>query len=285
MPPKTLSAPRRCLSRRLCNLCYFGFAGFVVFLAVVRIARPTAAALNAPTAPQATGPAVVAADTASPLDEPLRLIGEAHKVFEDVKDYSCVLIKRERIDGKLSPNHVISMKVRNEPFSVYMKWGEPSDLAGQEVAYMAAKHGSKMRVHLTGALGLVGWMSIDQKDPRAAKSSRHTIAEAGLGNIIERYTKGWEAERPLGLTSAKLASYEYNKRPCVRVETTHRPDTAGQFEYYRTVVFFDKESKLPIRVECYEYPRDGSDTAEMVECYSYVNLRYNVGHGDELFNR
>src|SRR5262249_52216351 len=174
---------------------------------------------------------------------------------------------------------------RNEPFSVYMKWTEPSDLAGQEVAYVAAKHAGKMRVHPSGALGLVGWISIDQKDPRAAKTSRHAISEAGRGKLIERYSKGWEEERHLGVTTAKLGEYEYNKRRCVRVETTHRADTVGQFEYYRTVVFFDKESKLPIRVECYDYPHDGSETPELVECYSYVNLRYNVGHGDELFNR
>jgi hypothetical protein len=266
-------------------LVYFTCAGFLLLAAVVGANRePKPPSIDAPSAPQPMGQPIQTADTSSPLDEPLRLIGEARQVFQNVKDYSCILIKRERVNGRLEANHVIAMKVSNEPFSVYMKWSEPTDMSGQEVAYVKPKHGTKMRVHPAGALGLVGWVSVDQNDDRAKKSSRHSISEAGLANLIGRYTRGWEKERYMGVTKAELAEYEYNNRRCVRVETTHNADTVGQFEYFRTVLYFDRETKLPIRVECYDYPHNGSDSGELVEEYSYLNVRCNVGIGPETFN-
>jgi len=269
--------------RRTYQTCYYSLSGFLIF-STLGAGEPPAPRIDRPAAPRPLGPAVVSDNAASPLDEPLRLIGEARTVFQKVKDYSCVLIKRERINGQLTPDHVVALKVRNEPFSVYMRWMQPKDLSGQEVCYVAPKHGNRMRAHSAGALGLVGWVTLDQNDPRALKTSRHRISEAGLANLIDRYSAGWQAERPLGRTQVSIADYEYNKRRCTRVETAHSADSAGQFEYFRTVVYFDQETHLPIRVECYDYPRRANETGELVEVYSYVNLRYNVGLDETTFN-
>ncbi len=103
----------------------------------------------------------------TPLDEPLRMIVEARKVFQKVADYSCVLIKRERINGQMTPDDVINLKVRNQPFSVSMQWQAPSDAAGREVCYVAGRRNDKLRVHPSGALSVVGWLTIDPRDPRA----------------------------------------------------------------------------------------------------------------------
>ncbi len=223
-------------------------------------------------------------DSASPLDEPLRLIAEARQVMREVKDYSCVLIKKECVNGQMTPNNVIALNVRSRPFSVHMRWLDPSDLAGREVCYVAGKNGNKMRVHPGGGLNLLGWLTVDPADPRALKTTRHAITEAGLGNLIDRYAAGWEAERKRGEAQVQLAEYEYNKRRCTRVEVAHPANTVGQYEYFRTVVYFDKEWKLPVRVECYDYPRRADDPGELLEVFNYVNLRCNVGLGDEAFN-
>ena len=205
-------------------------------------------------------------------------------MYLGIRDYSCVLIKRERINGELTPDNIITLKVRTQPFSVYMRWLEPKEQNGQEVCYVAGKNGNKMRVHARGGLSLVGWVTLDLKDPRATRSSRHAITEAGLGNLLDRYAEGWGAERTLGGMQVNVAEYEYNKRRCTRVEVAHPATTAGQFAYYRTVLFFDKETKLPVRVECYDYPRRANDPGELLEMYSFVNLRWNIGLGEETFD-
>ena len=83
----------------------------------------------------------------------------------------------------------------------------------------------------------------------------------------------------------RVSDYEFNKRPCTRVETIH-PDNRGKhFLTYRSILYFDKETKLPIRIEAYDWPKQGgSPDGELLEVYSYINLRFNTGLGDEAFN-
>jgi hypothetical protein len=235
--------------------------------------------------PNQTG-AAAAEGAAAPMDEPLRLIAQAHEVMKGVRDFSCTLIKRERIKGALQPNNVIIMKVRNNPFSVYMGWKAPEDLANQEICYIAQRHRNTMRARSPGIiLGVAGFITVDLDDPRARENSNHSPAEAGIGKLIERLANDWERDRQLGQTSSQIAEYEYNKRRCLRVETTHPARPMAPYFSYRTVVYFDKENQLPIRLELYDWPRvGGAPTGDLIEVYSYVDLRLNVGLRDDVFN-
>jgi hypothetical protein len=219
------------------------------------------------------------------MEAPLRLIEEARQSYQEVRDYTCTLVKRERIQGQLQPESVITMKVRTRPFSVYLRWQQPRNMVGQEACYVTGKNNGMMRVHATGLLGVAGWVSLDPNDARARQTSNHAITEAGIGNLIERFAKRWAAEKDLNQTRVRIGEYEYNKRRCTRVETIHPDNRSGQFLTYRSVLYFDKETHLPIRVEAYAWPRPGgSPDGELVEVYSYVNFRQNVGLGDESFN-
>lgn len=219
-----------------------------------------------------------------PMDEPLRLLERAQKAFRGVRDYACDFIKRERIRGELQPHQFMRMKVRTEPFSVHLKWELPKAMAGQEACYVEGKNNGMMRVRPNrGLVSLVGWVSLAPDDLRAMKDSRHTIKEAGLGNLLERFGRGWEEERRLNRTEVKVAMYEYAGRRCRRVETKH-PAGSGQFKFYRSVLYFDTEHGLPVRVENYDWPKQDGDTAgELLEVYSYIELRTNVGLTDAAF--
>ena len=219
------------------------------------------------------------------MDEPLRLLADARSSFEKVTDYTCTLVKKERINGELTPDNIIAMSVRNDPFSVDLRWLEPRSSSGQEVCYVAGRNDGKMRVKSTGLLGAIGFVSIDPNDPRAQKTSRHAITEAGLGNLIQRFSGRWEVERKLNVTQVKIGEYEYNKRRCVRVETIHPTNPDNQFLCYRTVIYFDKENHLPIRVEAYDWPVvEGDAKGPLVELVNYTNLKLNVGLSDDVFN-
>ena len=240
-----------------------------------------AAAAQAPspgTAPDAAAPAPA-------MDMPLRLIAAARQTYQGVRDYSSLFIKRERLRGQLQPDNVIAMKVRTQPFSVYLRWLRPNNLAGQEVCYVQGRNNGLMRVHSTGLLGAVGFVSLDPRDPRALENSRHTITEAGIGNLIDRYAQRWQMENQVNKTQVRLAEYDYAKRRCVRVEMVHPDNSGGQFLFYRSIVYFDKEHHLPIRVENYDWPQPGSDpNGPLMESYSYADLRLNVGISDATFN-
>jgi hypothetical protein len=271
---------------RLGRMWYYGVAG-LLGLGVIGGAYPPGGGVPppaTPATPRPTGAAATPAGAASPLDEPLRLLDLARQAYQGVQDYTCLLVKRERMNGQLPPDSLMTMQVRTRPFSVYLRWHEPRSLAGQEVCYVAGRNGDRMRVRPNGLLGVTGFISLDPDDPRAKQTSRHSIREAGIGNLLERFGRDWGEERVLNVTQVRTAEYEYNKRRCTRVELTRPTNPGGRILYYRTVVYFDKENHLPIRLECYDWPRGPNDPGQVVEVYSYVNLRLNVGLTDAVFD-
>ncbi len=233
----------------------------------------------------ATSIVMAAPPAAHPLDEPLRLLDRAQQAMTAVQDYSCTLIKQERIAGTLTPVHIVSMMVRQQPFSVYMKWHQPKACLGQEACYVAGKNNGMMRAKSAGLLGSVGFVSVDPNDPRAKKTSNHAINECGLSNLLTRFGERWANEKKFNRVTVKTGEYEYNKRRCIRVETAYPMNVPGE-PYSRSVVYFDKEISVPIRIEVYDWPKAGGPAGgELIETYSYVNLKLNANLPDATFNK
>jgi hypothetical protein len=234
---------------------------------------------QAPANPPAAQPAT------APLDSAISFMYEAKRNYTAVKDYTCTLMTRENIRGELKEESIIQMKFRPQPYSVYMRWLSPSSQRGQEVAYIHGKNGNKMRVQSKGILKIAGFVSIDVNDPRVMEHSRHTIVEAGIGHLIETTIKTWTEEKRIGRTDCKIAEYDYNNRRCYRIENT-RAERRPEYYCHRSVIYLDKESKLPIRNECYDWPRPGGPPqGELMEMYSFVDLRFNVGLSDRDFTK
>lgn len=233
-----------------------------------------------PAVQQAGGPAL------TPLDQGLAWMQEAKRNYSAVKDYTCTMISRENIRGKMQKeDNIIHMKFRTTPFSVYMRWLAPNDMKGQEVAYSADKNKNHMRVHSRGILKLTGFHSIAVDDPRVLEHSRHTITDAGIGRLIEGTLTYWAIDRQIGRTETRIGEYEYNNRRCIRIENI-RAERRPQYYAHRGIIYLDKESKLPIRNENYDWPRQGGPaTGELLEVYSYTDLRFNVGLTDRDFDK
>jgi hypothetical protein len=52
------------------------------------------------------------------------------------------------------------------------------------------------------------------------------------------------------------------------------------------VIYFDKETWLPVRTESYDWPRQGGPAeGELLECFSYIDMRPNVGLQEAMFNK
>jgi hypothetical protein len=256
----------------------------VLALAVISGANPPAAA--PPPAPPVTKPSTVsppAPAPESPFDEPLRLIADARKAYQGVKDYRCTFIKREFLGGQLQAENVVAMQARVKPFSVFLDWKAPRDLVGQQACFVAGQNDGMMRVQPTGAAGLLGFLSIDLKDPRVLENSRHAITEAGFGHLIDRFGHCYEVARKQGKAEVRTALYEYNHRRCTRIETTYTDPKTAPDGIGRSVLYLDNETHLPVRCECYEFPRAGSREGQLMEVYSYVNVQLNVGVADDVF--
>jgi hypothetical protein len=219
-----------------------------------------------------------------PVETGAQLLADARASFTRVKDYMGTLVKEERVGGKLQPEQYITLRVRQQPFSVYLKWTGPKAFDGQEAMYVAGKNDNKMRAKSTGLAGMVGFVSLEPNDPRALAQSRHAITETGIGHLIDTLSRGYERDRQApGQVQATYRDFMFQGKQVAGVETVHRVNN-GQSYCYRTVVFFDKQTKLPVRFEAYDWPTAGGPPGgEKLECYSYVDLKFNVGLNDAAF--
>jgi len=245
--------------------------GIAVVVAVLLLGGTAPRAEPPPPPPAQPAPPPVTAPPAEPeaFAEPLRLVADARRAWSHVDDYTCVLVRRERVGGGLRPEEVMLMKVRREPFSVYLRWAAPRAADGQEACYVAGRHDGKMRVRAAGLLGATGFVSLAPDDARARAHSRHAITEAGVGQLVERLGREWEAGRNRP-ARVRVAAAECDGRPCRRVEVAW-PDGA------RCVAHFDRETHLPVRAEWY-------DRDELREADAYTKVRLNVGLGDGDFD-
>jgi hypothetical protein len=141
-----------------------------------------------------------------------------------------------------------------------------------------------MRVRPAGLLGLLGFVSVDPHDPRAFERNRHSVTEAGVGNLLESTARYWERERRLGKTLVSITDDALGGRACTRIETTHPDRGAGPFYGYRCVLWLDKATHLPAGAETYDWPRPGGPAGgDLLERYRYLDLRCNVGLGEGTF--
>ena len=130
------------------------------FALALLVTATVATGANPPQGPPPQGPsAQPQVQNASPMDYPIRLMVEAQQAFQGVRDYSCLFVKRERIQGQLGQENLIDMRVRNQPFSVYLRWMGPPTFAGQEACYVAGANNVQLRVHSTGLAGAIGFVS------------------------------------------------------------------------------------------------------------------------------
>jgi hypothetical protein len=241
--------------------------------------------ISPPAAPKTITPA--AATVTNPYDQPLAWLLEARRNFTAVQDYTCTLTKRENVNGLLSEEHYIDAKFRTQPFSVYMRWLAPGKLRGTEVAFVLGRNNNKMRVHSKAGLikGAVGFVSVDVNDRRVMEQTRHTIYDAGIGNLIEQAVKSVEAEQQIGKGQVRISEVDHDKRRCLRVEII-RAERRQQYDYYRTVLYLDKDAKLPVRAENFDWPRQGGTPGgDLMEQVSFTNLRWNNGLTDREFNK
>jgi hypothetical protein len=220
----------------------------------------------------------------TPVEQALRMIAECKARFQDVEDYSCNFYKRERINGKLTELHVMSMKERIRPKSIYFKFQQPH--RGREAIYVKGKNSGYVLAHDVGFTKfLAGTLQLDPKGARAMENNRHPITEAGIGELIDNVEIRWASE--LNPKHSVINHYPEMQvgphKSVVMIESIH-PTRRPDFLFHKVRLYIDQEVGLPIRFEAYDWPKLPDEAPELVEEYTYLNLKLNVGLKESDFD-
>lgn len=207
-----------------------------------------------------------------PLAVPLQLARRALGIVDQYAGHQVVLAKRERVEGRLSGYAYILMKIRHEPLSVYTRFLGPPNLRGREAIYVEGRNEGKVLGHGTGLEALVGTLALEPTSPLAMQDTRFPVTMAGLKNLIEMLIEIGERESAYG--ECEVTYYDparVDGRECTCVEIRH-PTRRDAFECYLTRIFFEHASKLPIRVEQYDWPTSAGEEPPLLGEYTFLRI-------------
>ena len=220
---------------------------------------------------------------AAAIERARREMAACRQKYRATHDYACVFHKRERIDGVLVRPHVMTMRVRTEPHAVYFKFITPD--AGREAIFEPAKNNGKIVFHDVGLGRLIaGTLLLDPKGSMAMEENRHPVNDAGIGNLIDTLVDRWRTELDPSESIVEIHPHaKVADRACTLIETIH-PRPAPAYMYHRVKVYIDREHGLPIRFEAYDWPKSAGGEPELVEEYTYAELKTDVGLTDLDFD-
>jgi len=202
-----------------------------------------------------------------------------------IKDYSCTMVKRERIDGKLGEHEYMFLKVRQQPFSVYLYFMAPDTVKGQEVLFVDGQNDGNMLAHAgSGVRAMVGTVSLKPSSMLAMQGNRYAITEIGVENLAKRLVEVADHDKQFGECEVNFfPNAKVNGRICTCVQVVH-PVPRRNFRFHLARVFIDDELMIPIRYEAYDWPQETGGQPILMEEYTYMNVKVNQGFTDLDFD-
>ncbi len=202
----------------------------------------------------------------------------------NIKDYSCTLMKRERIDGTLQPAEIMFVKIRHQPFSVYTYFKVPEGVKGQEALYVAGKNDGCLLGHGVGIKKVVGTIALKPDSMLAMRGNRYPITEIGILNLTKRLIEVAELDKKFGECDVKFYNgAKIDGRPCTCIKVVH-PVPRKNFRFNVAQVFVDNEYNFPVRYEAYDWPAKEGGQPVLLEEYTYTYMKINNGFTDADFD-
>ncbi len=210
----------------------------------------------------------VGAANEHPLMPTLRWAYAGMSNIEKIQDYSATVAKRERIGGKVLDYEYMFVKLRHQPYSVYMYFVGPPEVKGREVLYVQGQNDGLMWAHEAPGLKntMFGTVRIRPDGPVAMRNQRYPLTELGILNLTRRLVEVGEKDVKYGECEVKyIEGAKINGRECTCIEVVH-PEPRRNFLFHLARIFVDKELNLPIRYESYDWPKEkgGAGTTRRV---------------------
>ncbi len=248
----------RNFSRRQAVACFAGLVG-ASFSAVVNAAEPVE----------------------HPLTRPIAHARACKEKAEAMAAYETTFVKREVV-GRSLISQQMRMKVRHNPFSVYMYFESPSE--GREVIFVEGRNNNNLLVHETGFAGLIGTLELSPTGSQVMAENRYPITKAGIANMVQAVIEQWETELKYGEIEVKYyKDAKVAEHTCRVIESIH-PQPRKQFPFHITRLWIDDATGLPVRVQQLGFPATADAKPPVIEDYTFTKIQADVRLTDRDFD-
>ena len=213
--------------------------------------------------------------------------------FAGVNGYQMRLRRREVVSGKQRPEEIVLCKIRQEPFSVYLKWVGPEGNK-REVVYVKGQFDNL--IHTLTAAGDILFMpggqhfKIAPDNSLVRSKSRYPITEAGIGPLIERFgrlvaavEKGDPSEGDAQIIGRlKRPEFEHEmlavRQTLPPAAEKHLPRRGQRLWFFSTVESVGLPAHIPVLIVTTD------DTDKEVEYYCHDRFVLPLQFDDHDFN-
>lgn len=213
-----------------------------------------------------------------------------------VRDFTCRLVKRERINGVLQEMHFIDMEVREsqsaggqvtQPLSIYLHFLAPKNVVDRRVIFVEGANQGKILVRNGGKHFDYVIADVDPNSAAAQEETLVPVTGIGFNRLLAHMIDVLEKHRqidPAGAntTAERIRGAKINGRDCTVIRITH-PQPMPGLEFYQANVFVDEELHAPVRVDYSDWPKIEGRPAPLIAEYTYTNLKLNVDLPDSTF--
>jgi hypothetical protein len=246
------------------------------------------------TAAESAAPGSAAPGVRSDFSEALRIANNGYqRMVNDIRDYTCLLTRRERVNDRLFDHETMFLKVRHPrveqgrtvtPFSVYIRFHSPEKVRGREVIYVAGKNNDHLIVRNGGTRFPFVTTSLPPDSPAAMRQNRYPITEVGVMNLTARLIEAGQGRMNCPDCTATIApGARINDRLCTLIQVAHVVQRENQ-TFQTARIFVDEELQLPVRFASYDWPDDDAGKPVLLEEYTYTDIHLNVGLTDWDFD-
>jgi hypothetical protein len=208
------------------------------------------------------------------------LLKSGRDQFVQIPAYSATFIKRERIGSDLTELTTLELKVRHQPFAIYLKWLEGRGV-GKEVLFNEGENDGNLLVRLGGVKGrLIPAFKLDAGGVLAMGESRYPITKGGILGLTDSLIAHREQEllnQVYARTRQEADSFCGGRRCAVYL--FEFDDRERSPDYRKSIQYLDRQWNVPLQVENYAWPEPGRhlegaalDEATLIEYYKYSNL-------------
>jgi len=188
---------------------------------------------------------------------------------KNVRDYTTIFSKQERINGKLKPTQEMSVCFKEQPFSLLMEWEKNAGVI-DKLLYVEGSYDNQMIVHPTG---IFSWVKSVKRQPdckRARKANLRTCDQFGFARNLQNLLRIYDqAQKKNDLHTSFLGFNEVLGRRCITIERKLPP--RKNYPDARMVINLDVEHLLPIDLCSYDWQ------GNLISRYTYGNLKVNTG--------
>lgn len=221
------------------------------------------------------------------------LVELAQRILADMRvnlhDYRGILVKHERIGGKLGAQTRMEFKIRNPGkspdagLSAYMKFTQPRSARGREVIWINGHNNNKLVVHEGGLLNLLR-IELAPDSSLAMLGNKYSVTEIGMLRLVEKLIE--KIDRGVDLSQCIIETRDgemVGDRSCQLIQVT-QPRSVPGADFYIAQVFLDTERQIPLRYAAFLWPEQVGAEPPLEEEYTYLDVELNVGLSDSDFD-